>query len=437
MAAAVVTDVVQESTILIVDDESNILSSLQRLFRPLGYRIFTATSAQEALDILQGEAVDLIISDMRMPQMSGAEFFEQVMQRWPDTVRILLTGYADITSTVAAINKGGIYKYISKPWEDNDIKFSVIRALEQKYLEQERRRLEALTIKQNNELQELNEGLEDTVRARTAEIEQIAAMLQKSNDTLKDYYQSTVEVFSSLSETRFGGMSGHTRRIAELCDQIAAGTDMVDFERENLRFAALLHNLGKLTLPDVILQKSFEELTAGERTAVMESPVLGAAFLMSLEPLKGAASLIRSQCERYDGRGYPDGLKGEMIPLGARILALAKGVVELQSSGSKGQSLTECQIKDRIMASRGRHYDAGVVDIYLRLSGDDGSVVEKEVIVVGDDLQPGMVVSRDVQTKSGVLLLAKGHIIDESLINKIKDLSKNTKTKYFLHIKQM
>jgi HD-GYP domain-containing protein (c-di-GMP phosphodiesterase class II) len=187
----------------------------------------------------------------------------------------------------------------------------------------------------------------------------------------------------------------------------------------------------------VILQKSFEELTAGERTAVMESPVLGAAFLMSLEPLKGAASLIRSQCERYDGRGYPDGLKGEMIPLGARILALAKGVVELQSSGSKGQSLTECQIKDRIMASRGRHYDAGVVDIYLRLSGDDGSVVEKEVIVVGDDLQPGMVVSRDVQTKSGVLLLAKGHIIDESLINKIKDLSKNTKTKYFLHIKQM
>src|SRR5688572_3801222 len=102
-------------TVLCVDDESNILNALRRLLRPRGYRVLTAESGAEGLNLIDGERVDLVLSDMRMPEMDGANFLQQVKARSPDTVRILLTGYADLASTVAAVNNGGIYRYIAKP----------------------------------------------------------------------------------------------------------------------------------------------------------------------------------------------------------------------------------------------------------------------------------------------------------------------------------
>ena len=119
------------ATLLFVDDEANILAALKRLFRPLGYNILTAESGSEALALLEKEPVDLVICDMRMPVMNGAEVLEQARARWPDTVRILLTGYSDLDSTIAAINRGEIYRYIAKPWNDNDIVLTVRDALEQ------------------------------------------------------------------------------------------------------------------------------------------------------------------------------------------------------------------------------------------------------------------------------------------------------------------
>ncbi|MGE5622881.1 MAG: response regulator, partial [Bacillota bacterium] len=107
--------------ILFVDDEQNILASLRRLFRTQGFQVMTADSAKAGLSMLETEAVDLVISDMRMPEMDGARFLEQVRRRWPDTIRILLTGYSDIQSIMDAINRGEIYRYITKPWDDNDI----------------------------------------------------------------------------------------------------------------------------------------------------------------------------------------------------------------------------------------------------------------------------------------------------------------------------
>ncbi len=117
------------ATLLFVDDEANILSALKRLFRPLGYRIFTAESGPDGLEILQREKIDLVISDMRMPHMTGAQFLEEAHATWPDTVRILLTGYADLNSTADAISKGAIYRQLAKPWEDRDLTQVVRQAL--------------------------------------------------------------------------------------------------------------------------------------------------------------------------------------------------------------------------------------------------------------------------------------------------------------------
>ena len=151
-------------TLLFVDDEPGILSALRRLFRPHGYRIFIAEGGAAGLEVLEKEQIDLVISDMRMPEMDCARFLEQVFKRYPETVRILLTGYADITATIEAVNKGQIYRYVSKPWNDQELLLTVQQALDLKALQREKLRLEALTVRQNDALKALNLSLEEKVQ---------------------------------------------------------------------------------------------------------------------------------------------------------------------------------------------------------------------------------------------------------------------------------
>ena len=171
-SSAVKEGAAQQAALLFVDDEPNILSALKRLFRPLGYRIFTAAGGAAGLTILARERVDLVISDMRMPEMNGAQFLERVRQEWPDTARILLTGYAETGSAIDAINKGKIFRYISKPWEDSDITLIVKHGLERRDLERRNKGLDELTRKQDEEMKQLNADLEEKVKARAGEVRQ-------------------------------------------------------------------------------------------------------------------------------------------------------------------------------------------------------------------------------------------------------------------------
>lgn len=127
----------KSATILCVDDEPNILAALRRLFRTQGFQVLLADGGRAGLEVLENNAVDLVISDMRMPEMNGAEFLEAVRARWPDTMRLLLTGYADTQLIQDAINHGEIFRYITKPWDDKDILAIVREALEQKAVERE------------------------------------------------------------------------------------------------------------------------------------------------------------------------------------------------------------------------------------------------------------------------------------------------------------
>lgn len=173
-------------TMLFVDDEDNILSSLVRLFRPLGYRVLTASSGAEGLGVLEREAVDLIVADMRMPGMDGVTFLEQAARRWPKTMRILFTGFADLPATIEAINKGHIFEYISKPWEDEAIRRSIRQALERKHLEEERERLLTLSEEQNKRLQALNADLDEKIRER----DRLAQELDRELELAREIQQS-------------------------------------------------------------------------------------------------------------------------------------------------------------------------------------------------------------------------------------------------------
>ena len=199
------TDGISVPTLLLVDDEPNTLSALRRLFHPHGYRILTAESAREGLVQLAREPVDLVISDMRMPEMNGAQFLEKVGVRWPDTIRILLTGYAEIGVTIDAINKGKIYRYISKPWDANDVCLTVAQALDVKCLEREKRRLEVLTQQQNTELKLLNANLLRQQDALRLAANRMQAILQHAADAVITVdSRGSIESFNYAGEQLFG-----------------------------------------------------------------------------------------------------------------------------------------------------------------------------------------------------------------------------------------
>jgi len=173
-------------TVLCVDDEEAILHSLKRLLRKEGYQLLTATSADEGLKILEENDVHLVISDQRMPQMSGTEFFAAVKEQYPDTIRIILSGYTDVDSITESINKGHVYKFFLKPWNDQSLKLEIRQALNQYDLIQANRGLNEKVLEQNEALKKTNENLETLVKERTMELEIQNQALELSRAILED-----------------------------------------------------------------------------------------------------------------------------------------------------------------------------------------------------------------------------------------------------------
>lgn len=406
-------------SILCVDDEPSILSALKRLFRPHGFTVLTAGSGQEALELLAQEPVDVVISDMRMPQMDGAQFLEQVFQRWPETKRILLTGYADANATIAAVNLGHIWRYVAKPWNDAELVAAVQQALAHRRLERENAALVALTRRQNEELKQLNAALEAKVAARTAELQQMLAMLEKSHEELKKGFMTTVKVLSSLFELRGGKLAGHSRRVAETARQLAQALQLDEAAAQDVLLAALLHDIGKISLPDHLLDKPFNTMPAEERAQVMTHPQRGELVLNAVDQLKKAAVLVRHHHECFDGSGYPDHLVGLAIPLGARILAVANDFDALQLGTLVSRPLKPAEARTYIFENRGKRYDPQVVAAFMAKVADQIPEEVQELPMRPGTLRPGMVLTRDLMHPDGYLLLAKGQAVDSVVIEQL------------------
>lgn len=400
-------------TVLCVDDEPNILSSLRRLFRTPGYRVLLAESGSQALEILSKEPVDLVISDMRMPMMDGAQLLEQVKERWPHIVRLLLTGYADVTSTIAAINKGQIHRYMNKPWNDDEVLLVVKESFDRKELEQEKQRLELLTQQQNDALKELNASLEGKVEQRTAELAQ-------ANDRLKRGYLSSIKAFSSLLEQRGPHLVGHARKVADVARRIAVTLKVDEKTTGDIFIAGLLHDVGQMGLSDLILSKPVPKMNDDELKQYRMHPLRGEQTLMALEDLHDVSVLIRSHHERIDGNGFPDRLSGDAIPLGARILAVAETYDDLQSGhlGSAGATPSEARLL--IERGQGTQFDPEVVSAFLTLFSKPPLNPSKPLALTMEELRPGMVLAKDFMSDEGVVLLAADFVLTADMIRRLR-----------------
>lgn len=413
------------ANLLFVDDEPNILKSLKRLFRSAEYNVLLAANGEEALRMLEDTPIDLVISDMRMPQMDGAEFLSRVAEHWPNTVRILLTGYADLESTIIAVNQGKIYCYCSKPWEDNELKILVNNALEKKRLLDEREQLFKVINQQNQELKELNDQLEDKVQLRTEQLKLSLQRIDGAHNGLKKQFANTIKTIAHIIEMRPGIKSGHSKYVAENAKEIAHRMNMSSDDIKDILFAGLLSQLGKMSLPDALLLQPLHKLSTADRKRYLSHGQEGWILLGNIEQLKNAADLILRQHEYYDGSGEPHGLSGNQIPLGSRILSVVRDYICSLDGCLTGQPMSVDQAKEHLAAQVNRLYDPAVVDIFLQILAEAATEDERPVIEISwTQLRAGMEAAEI--THNGILYL-KDQILTESQIDKILDMRKQSK----------
>jgi len=357
---------VKDHSVLFVDDEVNILKALQRLLRGEPFEVLTASHASEALELIDRRQPQVIVSDQRMPEISGVDFLASVRDRHNDVVRMMLTGYTDMTIAVEAINRGEIYRLITKPWNDEELKATLRQAFDHYDLKAEIKRLNQVTREQNFKLQDMNKNLEDKVRERTKQ-------LDGKNHELRTAYIQTIRALAEAIDAKDAYTRGHSERVAVYASRLGRQMGLRKELIERIYFAGLLHDVGKIGIPDAIITKP-DRLTPEEYEEIKKHPEIGAKILEPVEFLHSIVPCVRHHHEWYDGcnAGYPDQLAGDQIPLPSRVIVVADTVEAMTSDRPYRKALSIDVVVEELRKYSGTQFDPVVVEAFLRLLEDEG-----------------------------------------------------------------
>ena len=403
---------------LIVDDEENVLKALQRVFMDADTEVLAASSGMAALEILKANEIALIISDQRMPGMNGSEFLKLAREIAPDAIRIILTGYADVNATVDAINKGGAYRYLEKPWKDTELLTVARDCLERYRILRENRRLTELTKKQNEELKRWSEELELYVQRQTMDLSDQNKKLAGLNRQLNSKIEEFIAAFCNLVDTKTGTARSHPENVAAITRKIGQKLGLEEKALGQIVLAARLHDIGKTGLPDFVIARKPEDLTPEERIQYKKHPVRGQSALSMIEEFQEIGTLIRHHHENFNGSGFPDGLRGRNIPLGSRIIACADML-----DRSLGYGLDTQEISGQIKLKYANLLDpelAGLMEKSLDELAAFSVRGGAETALSLMEVRPGLKLSRDFRTGSGVLILTKGTVLSEEHMELLK-----------------
>ncbi|MDA8084592.1 MAG: response regulator [Nitrospiraceae bacterium] len=415
------TTISKTPKVLFVDDEENVVRALRRLCVDEDVEILTALSGAEGLEVVrQNPDLSLIVSDQRMPGMNGWEFLEKAGEVAPEALRIILTGYADVGAAINAINRGGAYRYITKPWNDDDFLMLIRDSVEKVRLIAENRCLTELTRKQNEELERWNTQLQVMVQEQTVDIQGKNKELEKLNEQLRRNFRSSIEAFTALIEMRERSVSSHSKNVASCARLIAVGMSLPENEVSDIIVSSLLHDIGKIGVSDAVLMKEEAQLSESERKEYQLHAVRGQVAVESIEGFRDIGVIIRHHHEHVDGTGYPDGLKRNAIPLGSRVIAIADAVDKITGSDPLSPASYEKAARDIefYLDTRFDRAVFGVAAAILKKKAEDlsGQPKEPEVEVHPTRLLTGMVLSRDIRSGTGLLILARDVVLDGKII---------------------
>src|SRR5437660_1159414 len=331
--------------ILVVDGEEPVRETVSSMLNAAGYKAQQAESGLDALAILKKNSeFELVVTELMIPTMDGIALLERISEKYPDIPVLVLTSVNDISVALAALRKGA-YDYLLKPFDREEFVATVGRALETR-----RMKLESRAYQSN---------LESMVRAKNEHLRQVMADLQRS-------YDITLEALGDLLDLKEPVNSGHAKRVTAYAIAIAHAMGLPANEVKVIARGVFLHDVGKLAIPDDIVRKTKALIV--EETAVMrEHCFRGYQMLQKIPFLMEIGEIVYAHQERFDGKGYPRGLRGDEIPLGARIFAVADLLDALTSDRPYGTAQNVAAAKEKIMRFSGTQFDPEVVEVFLQM----------------------------------------------------------------------
>jgi response regulator RpfG family c-di-GMP phosphodiesterase len=344
-------------SILVVDDEPEIREVLCSLLGDQ-YQCTPVGSAEEALVCLREGSYQIVISDIMMGGMSGLEMVPHVLTESPETVVVMISGVQTIESAIKAL-RAGAFDYIMKPFDLRQVEAAVERALEYYDLRAAKRRYE--------------NQLELMVKQRTAE-------LDEALDSLEDAYRSTLKALAHALETRDAETHGHSERVVTFSLRLGRELSLNKEQMRSLEFGSLLHDIGKIGVPDAILRKP-AKLTEEEWVKMREHPLHGQQILRGIEFLEGAARVVAQHHEKWDGSGYPLGLRGEEIDLNARIFAVADAFDAMTSDRVYRAGKPYEAAAEELEKFAGTQFDPTIVATFHRVPREDWDALRRRSLI--------------------------------------------------------
>ncbi len=333
-----------QEKVLIVDDEAIVRNLLSEYLREQGFDCDVAGTGREAVDKLGMSGYALVIADIRMPEMNGIQLLENISQRFPDVATIVVTAVCDIQTAIHTM-KQGAYDYITKPFNLEHVGEAVKRALQLR-----RTRIDSKRISQN---------LEALVRKK-------AFALSSALHDLKDQHKSTLEVLIKALDARGHETQCHSQRVQAYTLRLAQEFDFDTLQLMDLARGALLHDIGKIGVPDGILLKP-GKLTPDEWGEIRKHPTIGYEILKGVKFLDRVAWMVLCHHEKYDGTGYPQNIKGDEIPLEARIFAVLDAYDAITSTRPYREAMSPEVARTAIVGNAGTQFDPKVVEEFLKV----------------------------------------------------------------------
>ncbi len=337
--------------ILVVDDDVAIREVLAEGLESFGFAISQAGNAHDAFEQVVRGGVDLVLSDIDMPKENGLALLRRIKAHDPEVDVIMVTGVVDFETAVGTIRQGAS-DYVSKPFNLDEVRIVIDRTLDKRRL-----------IRENRDYQQ---RLEFKVADRTRELVAKNDEVKRLYVELEDSYESTLSALITALDFRDNETLGHSRRVVEYAVVVAQSMHVTEPELSWIRRGAILHDVGKIGVPDSILKKP-GKLDAAEWEEMKKHPEMGFRMLEHIRFLKPALDIVHCHQERWDGSGYPRGLKGDEIPLGARIFAAVDTFDAMTSDRPYRAALSIHEAREEIRRFSGIQFDPRVADAFLSI----------------------------------------------------------------------
>ena len=347
--------------VLVVDDEPAIRDLLLEGLKDSGFECSVAGNGSEALEALRRRCFALVLSDIDMPGMDGVKLLQRVKEAHPDVEVVMITGVVDVEVALRAMRMGA-NDYLTKPFNLEEVRLTVERALEKRRL-----------VLENREYQR---DLEAKVAERTVEVVLKRREIEELYDKLQISYETTLEALAAALDTRDTETQGHSVRVSEYTVVIARRMGVEEPELTEIRRGALLHDVGKIGIPDAVLRKP-GKLTAEEWHEMRQHPEIGGRILSGIKFLEKSLPVVMAHQERFDGSGYPRGLKGDEIPLGARIFAVVDTLDAMTSDRPYRKALRYEDAREEIVRNSGIQFDPKVVEVFLSIPPEEWKAMHR------------------------------------------------------------